>query len=73
VPIDKPEGVQAMLDELLRQDFESHRILGKYSGVTAASIDDCTIPVEVFEEHDIYLLDSGEVVLPVAVADFLLQ
>jgi hypothetical protein len=73
VPTDEPERVQAMEDEIFWQDFESDRIIGEYGGVTVAGIDDSTVPVEVFVEHAIYLLDSSKVILPVAVANFLLQ
>ena len=72
VPVDEKQRIRAMSDHLFRQHTEGVRIVGKDGEVAAASIDDRAVPAEVPVEHQVHLLDGGEVVPPVDVADPLL-
>ena len=64
-PVDEEQRIRAMLDHLFRQDLEGYRIAGEDGEVAAASIDDRAVPAEVPVEHQVHLLDGGEVVPPV--------
>ena len=61
-----------MLDHLFWQDFEGARVAGEDGDVAAASIDDRAVPAEVPVEHQVHLLDGGEIIPPIDVTDPLL-
>lgn len=61
-----------MFDHLFWQDFEGARVAGEDGDVAAASIDDRAVPAEVPVEHQVHLLDGGEIIPPIDVADPLL-
>ena len=58
-----------MSDHLFWKHTEGVRIAGEDGEVAAASIDDRAVPAEVPVEHQVNLLDGGEIVAPIDVAD----